>query len=108
MVPQRNGDAGNPEQGPFERPGHRSRIGDVVAEIPSFVDARHDEVRQPLEDVGDGDVHAVGRRPVDRKDALADRLEPEWMAQGERVADGARFEHGGHRRHVADLPQREC
>ena len=59
---------GMPEQRAFERARHRARIGDVVAEIPSLVDAGDDEIGQAVEHLRDGDVDAVGRRAVDRED----------------------------------------
>ena len=102
-LPQRHADAGNAEQRAFERAGDGPRIGDVVAEVPSLVDAGDDEIGQAVEDVRDGDVDAVGRRAVDGEDAIVDRLEPQRPPQRQRVADRARLGRRRDDRHVAEL-----
>ena len=50
---QRHGDARHAEQRAFERARHRPRIRHIVAQVVALVDARDDEIRQPLEDLGD-------------------------------------------------------
>ena len=45
----------------------------------------------PVEDVDHPEVDAVGRRAVDRVDALAQPLEAQRPGDGQRVADGARL-----------------
>jgi capsular polysaccharide export protein len=69
-LPQRHADAGDAEQGAFERASHGSRVGDVVAEIPALVDTRDNEIREAAEDLRDGDVDAIGRRAVYRVHAI--------------------------------------
>src|SRR5262249_20171382 len=82
------------------------RVRHVIAQIPALVDARHDEIGKPFEHVRDGDVDAVGRRAVDRKNPFRDVFEAEWMAERQRVADRARLGDRRDDRHLADFTQR--
>ena len=103
---KRHRDARRAEQRALERAADGARVGDVVAEVVALVDARDDQVRQAREDVDDPQVHAVGRRAVDRVDALAQPLEPERTGDGQRVADRARLPQRGDDGDVADRAQR--
>ena len=102
----RHGDCRNPEQRALERTGHRARIRHIVAEIPSLVDARDDEIGLLLDDVRDRQVHAVGRRAVDAVGLRPDRLDAQRTAQRERVADRARLLHRRDDRHISEMSQR--
>ena len=69
---ERHRDAGHAEQRAFHRSGHGPRVGHIVAKVVSLVDAGHDQVGQPLVNLRDRDVDAVGRRAVHLVDTLAD------------------------------------
>ena len=103
---QRHRDRRIPKQGAFEGPGDGAGIRHIVTHIQAAVDARDDEVGRTVEDFVDADVDAVGWRAVDAIDTLADLLEPERPAQGERVPDRARFVLGRDDRDLAEPGQR--
>ena len=98
---QRHSNPGRPEERGFEGPRYRSRIGHIVAEIPSFIDARHDQVGHAAQHARDGDVHAIGRGPIDGIDAIGNGFESERTAQRKRVSDGTRFGKRGDDRYLA-------
>ena len=102
---QRHGHAGHAEQCPFERARHGPRIRHIVSQVVALVDARDDEIRQALEDLGDGDVDAVGRRAVHAVDSIADPLETQRASQRQRMADGARLLHRRDDGHVAETAE---
>jgi hypothetical protein len=81
-------------------------IGDVVAEVRSLVDARDDEAGAPAEDPVHGEVHAVGRRPVDRVARVPELLDAERPVERQRMADGAPLPVGRDDDHLAHRRER--
>ena len=94
-----------PESMAFERARNRPGIRHIVAEIPSLVDARDDQIGQAPVDLRDGDVHAIGWCAVHAVDRFANALEPKRTTKRQCVTDGARFFDRRHDRHISKWSQ---
>ena len=99
---ERDRERGNAEQRSLHRRRYRARVGDVVAEIRALVDARDHQAWARRQDPGDREIHAVGRRAVDRELTGRDLLDPQRAMQRQRVPGRALL---AIRRHHEDLPE---
>src|SRR5690606_15694459 len=63
------------------------RIDEVGAEIAAGVDARDDNVRFPVQQAGQRDVHGVGRGAVHPPGVLVDPCHAHGQVQGQCIAD---------------------
>ena len=100
---QRDRDRRQTEMAALERRRHSARVQHVVPEVPARVDARHHEVRVPIEKPGEREVDAVGRRALDHDEAVLARFRPKRNAERERVARSAPIPVGGRYRHLPVL-----
>jgi hypothetical protein len=74
---------------PLHRRRHGARIQGVVAEIAAGIDAGNDHIRQLVEQPGEGQVHAVGRRAVHAVEVTDSALDVQRVHQRERVRGAA-------------------
>ena len=85
LVHQREGDGGHTQQVAFGGGCHRAGIDGVVAHVGAVVNARDHQVRRPVQQAGDGHVHAVGGRAIDEMEAVGCLAHRQRPAQRERV-----------------------
>ena len=98
---------GIPSSAAFERPRHRSRIRDVVAEVAALVDPRHHQIRLAAQDcVIAMFTQSVGV-PSTVKTPAPSLLQPQRTRQRQRMADRARLRRPARRsspRRAAEAP----
>jgi hypothetical protein len=102
-------DGGDAAQGALARGGHGAGVERVLPQVHAVVDAAHDQIGPPRQDARarvERDVHAVGRRSVEREHARLDRPQPQRPVQAERMARGALLVLRGQNDDVRDRGQR--
>jgi hypothetical protein len=87
-------------------PSDRAGVDRVVAHVRAEVDPGHDDVGQRLEQTGDGEVHAVGRRAVDEQEAVGGTAHRERTVERERVGSAAAVALRRDHRHGAEVGER--
>ena len=86
---QRHGDRRQAEEAPFHRRRDRAGIDDIVAEVRRVVDAGHHDVGLEVEQSGQREMDAVGRRARDAVAAVVHAGDADGLVERQRIA-GAR------------------
>src|ERR1700722_10172824 len=105
---QRHRDGGETEKPALDRGRHRSRIQGVVAEIGSVIDPRHDDVVLEVEQAGNRQMYAIGRRAVDVVGVGVITGGAHRHIESERVAGAAAIPIRGHDGDGAKGPDRRA
>ena len=87
----------------FHRRANRSRVVDVLAQIPAGVDPRNDDVRLFLQQRVECQDHGVGGRAFHREFAFGKLFAINRLPQRERLRRGAAFLRRRNHRDRADL-----
>src|SRR3990170_1259751 len=89
---QGDGDRPDPQEGALHRRRDGARVSDVIPHVPALVDAGHEEVDLSLpENSVRGEIHAIGRRPVDGIYPGPDLFDPKRLRQREGMSRRAPF-----------------
>src|SRR6185369_16714725 len=93
LIGLRKRDRGNAENGPLDRTGDGAGIDHVLAGIAAAVDAGKNQIGWTvLDDVPRAHDHAVSGRAFDRKAALTDFAQPQWIVERKRMRDAGLVE----------------
>ena len=105
LAGERKRDRRDAEQVALGGGGDGAGIDRVVAHVGAEVDAGDDEVGREVEQAGDGDVHAVGRRAVHREVAVRRAAHGERPVEGQRVGGAGAVALGRDHGHLPQLAQ---
>ena len=89
LADQGNGNRRKTQEAAFRRRGHRARIQHVVAEIGAMVDAGDDHIRILIEQSGQGQVYAIGRRAVHAINTVSRPVDAQRRIQSQRMTRAA-------------------
>ncbi len=85
VTDQRHRDRRQTKETAFHRSGHGAGIDDVVAEVRRVVDAGDDDVGLEVEQSGECEMHAVGRRARDAVTSVVHASDADRLIERQRI-----------------------
>ena len=103
-----DGKGGDAEKRPFKGRGNRSGIGDVITEIPPFVNSRNDQPRTLWKNCIHREMDAVRGSAIDCIKIPFYFFNPEGTVQRERMGDGTLFPIRSYDENLSYLGESPC